>query len=259
MARPRPIPDSPAADEQPFVYHLIELRSRLLRGLGCVLCVFLMLVYFANDIYRLLADPLLAQLPVGATMIATEVASPFFAPFKLTLVTAIFLSMPYLLYQLWAFVAPGLYQRERRLVLPLLASSCFLFLCGVAFAYFVVFPVMFGFFSATAPEGVTVMTDISRYLDFVLTVFFAFGISFQVPIATVLLVRTGFTTRAALVAKRPYAIVGAFVIGMVLTPPDVVSQCLLAGPMWLLYEFGLVLLRLFRVEAGVEDREEAEA
>jgi sec-independent protein translocase protein TatC len=228
--------------EQTFVSHLIELRARILKSLGCVLLLFLALSYFSNEIYSLLARPLIQQLPAGSTMIATEVAAPFFAPFKLTLIVAIALSIPYLLYQIWAFVAPGLYRHERRLVLPLLASSSLLFYLGVAFAYFVVFPLMFKFFTATAPEGVAVMTDISRYLDFVLTMFLAFGFAFEVPIATLLLVRTGAVTVETLVAKRPYIIVGAFVVGMILSPPDVISQTLLAVPMWLLFELGILLV-----------------
>jgi sec-independent protein translocase protein TatC len=230
--------------EQTFISHLVELRARILKSLGCVLLLFLSLAYFSNEIYSLLARPLIQQLPAGSTMIATEVAAPFFAPFKLTLIVAIALSIPYLLYQLWAFVAPGLYRHEQRLVLPLLASSSLLFYLGVAFAYFVVFPLMFRFFTATAPEGVAVMTDISRYLDFVLTMFLAFGFAFEVPIATLLLVHTGAVTVESLVAKRPYIIVGAFVVGMVLTPPDVISQILLAVPMWLLFELGILLVPL---------------
>jgi len=247
-------PDAPEkAEEQPFLSHLVELRSRLLRALAAVLLIFLSLCYFATDLYHLLALPLIGQMPTGSAMIATEVASPFFAPFKLTLVVSVFAGMPYALHQVWAFVAPGLYRHERRLVLPLLISSSVLFYCGIAFAYFVVFPVMFAFFSASAPEGVLIMTDIGRYLDFVLALFFAFGAAFQVPLATVLLVHTGFATKEDLRAKRPYIIVGAFVVGMVLTPPDVISQTLLAIPLWLLYELGLVLLPLFkRGEAAAE-------
>ena len=238
-----PLPqNSNQEQEQTFISHLIELRARILKSLGCVLLLFLALSYFSNGIYSLLARPLIQQLPAGSTMIATEVAAPFFAPFKLTLIVAIALSIPYLLYQLWAFVAPGLYRHERRLVLPLLVSSSLLFYLGVAFAYFVVFPLMFKFFTATAPEGVAVMTDISRYLDFVLTMFLAFGFSFEVPIATLLLVRTGAVTVESLVAKRPYIIVGAFVVGMILSPPDVISQTLLAVPMWLLFELGILLV-----------------
>lgn len=249
-------PDAPQeAEEQPFLSHLVELRTRLLRALTAVLLIFLSLCYFANDIYHLLALPLLGQMPQGSAMIATEVASPFFAPFKLTLVVSAFVGMPFVLHQVWAFVAPGLYRHERRLVLPLLMSSSVLFYGGIAFAYFVVFPVMFAFFSGSAPEGVLIMTDIGRYLDFVLTLFFAFGAAFQVPLATVLLVHTGFATKEDLSAKRPYVIVGAFVVGMVLTPPDVISQTLLAIPLWLLFELGLVLLPLFkRREAAAEPR-----
>lgn len=238
-----PLPqNSNQEQEQTFISHLVELRARILKSLGCVLLLFLALSYFSNEIYSLLARPLIQQLPAGSTMIATEVAAPFFAPFKLTLIVAIALSIPYLLYQIWAFVAPGLYRHERRLVLPLLVSSSLLFYLGVAFAYFVVFPLMFKFFTATAPEGVAVMTDISRYLDFVLTMFLAFGFSFEVPIATLLLVRTGAVTVESLVAKRPYIIVGAFVVGMILSPPDVISQTLLAVPMWLLFELGILLV-----------------
>jgi len=249
MARTPPPKNNPEDQEQSFISHLVELRERLLASLLCIFIVFLALAYFANDIYAFLARPLLSQLPKGATMIATEVASPFFAPFKLTLVVALFLSMPYVLYQVWAFVAPGLYQHEQRLVLPLLVSSTGLFFAGVAFAYFVVFPVMFRFFASVAPEGVTVMTDISRYLDFVLSIFLVFGVAFEVPIATLLLVYTGMTTRESLSDKRSYVIVGAFIVGAVLTPTtDPVSQCLLAVPLWLLFELGLVLLPLIKTE-----------
>lgn len=239
-------PQKTADDDggQSLISHLVELRARLLRAIGSVIVLFLALSYFANDLYALVARPLFSQLPRGASMIATEVASPFLAPFKLTLVVALFLAMPYILYQGWAFVAPGLYAHERRLVLPLLAASTTLFYAGMAFAYFAVFPVLFAFFAATAPEGVAIMTDIGRYLDFVLTLFFAFGLAFQVPILTVVAVYTGITTRAGLSAKRPYVIVAAFVIGMVLTPPDVVSQTLMAVPMWLLFEVGMGVLWL---------------
>jgi sec-independent protein translocase protein TatC len=240
-----PRKDPEADDEQggqSFLSHLVELRARLLRAIAGVVVVFLGLSYFANDIYTLIARPLLGQLPQGASMIATEVASPFLAPFKLTLVVAVVLAMPYVLYQAWAFVAPGLYAHERRLVLPLLTASTLLFYAGMAFAYFAVFPVLFAFFAATAPKGVAIMTDIGHYLDFVLTIFFAFGVAFQVPILTVVAVYTGITTREALSAKRPYVIVVAFVIGAVLTPPDVVSQTLMAVPMWLLFEVGMLVL-----------------
>jgi len=231
--------------ERPFVTHLLELRDRLLRVLLVVLAIFLVLFSFANDLYQMVAQPLMRHLPEGSSMIATEVASPFLTPFKLTFILSIFLAMPAVLYQLWAFVAPGLYQKERRLVFPLLVSSAALFYAGMAFAYYVVFPLIFGFFINTAPQGVAVMTDISKYLDFVLKLFFAFGLAFEVPIATILLVWTGAATPKGLAAKRPYVIVGAFVFGMLLTPPDVFSQLFLAVPMWLLFELGIVFSRMF--------------
>ncbi len=225
-----------------------------------VLVILLALIYFANDIYSLLAGPLLRYLPEGSSMIAIEVASPFLTPFKLTLVLSVFLAMPFILHQLWRFIAPGLYQHERRLALPILVSSVILFYAGVAFAYFVVFPLIFRFFTSVTPEGVAMMTDISKYLDFVLTVFFAFGVAFEVPIATVLLVWTGATTPEKLSRARPYVIVGAFVIGMLLTPPDIISQTLLAIPMWALYELGIVFSRFYTPErrAGSEAAEGAE-
>ncbi len=250
MARPKKYPPDP---EQPLIDHLIELRSRLLRILACVGVLFLLLFPFANPLYEWLALPLLRHLPDESTMIATEVASPFLAPFKFVLVLAFFLSMPFVLYQLWAFIAPGLYQRERRIVLPLLVSSSLLFYAGVAFAYFVVFPLVFSFLIGAAPEGVAVMTDISKYLEFVLKLFFAFGAAFEVPVATILLVWAGVTTPERLVAKRPYVIVGAFVVGMLLTPPDMISQTLLAIPIWLLFELGVYAARVL-----VPAREEAE-
>ncbi len=231
--------------EQPFMSHLLELRDRLLRSVLVVLVVFLALFPFGNDIYVFIAEPLMKVLPEGTSMIATKVASPFLTPFKLSLIAAVFFSMPYLLYQLWGFVAPGLYQHEKRMALPLLASSVVLFYLGAAFAYFVVFPLVFKFFTSVTPEGVAVMTDISEYLDFVLTLFFAFGLAFEIPIATILLVWMGMTTPEKLASKRPYVIVGAFVIGMLLTPPDVISQTLLALPMWLLFEGGVIFSRFF--------------
>jgi len=232
-------PSSPDDTEQPFIYHLIELRSRLLRIVLVVAVITLALMPFSNFLFSSLSGPLTSHLPQGSSMIAIEVTSPFLIPFKLTLVLALFIAIPYVLYQVWAFVAPGLYQHERRLVLPLLVSSTLLFYTGAVFAYFVVFPLVFAFFTSTAPEGVSVMTDISRYLDFVLTLFFAFGAAFEVPVVTVLLVWTGVVTQDGLRQKRPYIIVIAFVIGMVLTPPDIISQTLLAVPMWLLFELGL--------------------
>lgn len=230
--------------EGTLLSHLVELRSRLLRMVVAVLLVFVCLVPFADQIFTLAADPLMARLPEGTSMIATQVASPFLTPFKLALAVAVFLAVPYLLYQAWAFVAPGLYKQERRLVLPLMSSSIVLFYGGVAFAYYVVFPLMFGFFTAAAPTGVTVMTDIAAYLDFVLALFFAFGIAFEVPVATVLAVWAGFTTPAKLAAKRPYVLLGAFVVGMLLTPPDIISQTLLAVPVYILFEAGIVMARI---------------
>ena len=225
--------------EQPLIYHLIELRDRLLRVVLVVGVVFIALVPFSNTLFSVLSGPLMAHMPDDSSMIAIEVASPFLIPFKLTLFLALFTSIPYVLYQLWSFVAPGLYKHERRLAVPLLVSSTVLFYAGAAFAYFVVFPLVFAFFTGTAPEGVSVMTDISRYLDFVLTLFFAFGAAFEVPVFTVLLVWTGMATQESLREKRPYIIVGAFVIGMLLTPPDIISQTLLAVPVWLLFELGV--------------------
>ncbi len=231
--------------EMTLVEHLVELRDRLLRCVLSVVVLLLLLFPFANDLYTLLAKPLLRHLPEGASMIATEVAAPFLTPFKLALMTAIFLSMPVILYQLWAFIAPGLYRHERKLIFPLMVTSTLLFYLGMAFAYYVVFPLMFAFFTATVPEGVAVMTDISRYLDFVLKIFFAFGIAFEVPIATILLVWAGITTPESLVQKRPYVIVGAFVVGMLLTPPDAISQTLLAIPVWALFEVGVFFARAY--------------
>jgi sec-independent protein translocase protein TatC len=229
--------------EMPFMSHLVELRDRLLKMVMSVLVVFIGTAVYANELYSYLAAPLLQHMPKNTTMIATDVASPFFTPFKLALVVAVFICIPLIFYQLWAFVAPGLYRHEKRLILPLLAGSTFLFYAGAAFAYFVVFPLVFGFLTSAAPEGVTMMTDISKYLDFVLTMFFAFGITFEVPIFTIVLVLTGFTTPESLAEKRPYVIVGAFFIAMFLTPPDAISQTLLALPMWMLFEIGLLFTR----------------
>lgn len=224
---------------QPLVAHLTELRDRLLRALLAVLIAFICLFPFANEIYSFISEPLRALLPPGSSMIATEVASPFLTPFKLTLVMAIFLAVPVILYQLWAFVAPGMYREEKRIAFPLLASSVVLFYAGAAFAYFVVFPLIFAFFTSIGPADVAVMTDINRYLDFVLKLFFAFGLAFEIPIAAVILIWSGITTPEALAQKRPYIIVGCFVFGMLLTPPDVISQSLLAVPMWMLFEVGV--------------------
>lgn len=237
----------------PLISHLIELRDRLLRIVVCVLVVFSALAYYANPIYSYLAGPLLKHLPANSTMIAIEVASPFFTPFKLALVLSVFISVPFILYQFWAFVAPGLYKHEKRLILPLLMASTVLFFIGVAFAYFVVLPLVFGFLTAAAPVGVAVMTDISKYQDFVLTLFFAFGVCFEVPIFTIVLVWTGIVTPAQLSAQRSYVIVGAFIVGMLLTPPDAISQTLLAVPMWLLFEIGLLFSRFFVPKADIKE------
>ncbi|WP_017926472.1 twin-arginine translocase subunit TatC [Thioalkalivibrio sp. HL-Eb18] len=244
MSKTKPeVEPSPEATET-LLTHLIELRDRVLRMFIAILVVFLVLFPFANPIYTWLADPLMQHLPEGTSMIAIDVAAPFLIPFKLVLLLAVVISIPYLLYQVWSFVAPGLYSHEKNMALPLVASSTILFYLGMAFAYFVVFPLIFAFFTATAPEGVSVMTDISRYLSFVIMLFIAFGIAFEVPVATILLVSLGATTPDKLAKKRPYVIVGVFLIGMVLTPPDIISQTLLALPMWLLFEIGLILSRI---------------
>ncbi len=228
-------------DPNSLIAHLIELRSRVLKAVLSVLFIFLCLVYFAQDLYHWLATPLLNALPENGQMIATDVASSFFAPFKLTMVLAFFIAIPMVLYQIWGFVAPGMYKNEKRLVAPLLLSSTLLFYSGMAFAYYVVFPLAFAFFTSVAPEGVVNNTDISSYLDFVLKIFFAFGLAFEIPIAIVLMCWAGVTTPEQLREKRPYVIVGIFVVGMLLTPPDVISQTLLAIPMWFLYEIGIIV------------------
>ncbi|MCY4362969.1 MAG: twin-arginine translocase subunit TatC [Gammaproteobacteria bacterium] len=257
MADSSPPPDTDT--EQPLIAHLAELRNRLLRSLACVFVIFLGLSVFANDIYALVAGPLLAQLPEQSSMIATEVAAPFLVPFKLTFFVAVLVSVPYLLYQAWAFVAPGLYQNERRLVLPLISSSVLLFYLGIAFAFYIVFPLLFAFLTSTAPVGVTVMTDIGHYLNFILKMFFAFGVAFEVPIAIILLVWTGIATVESLAKKRPYIIVGAFTAGMLLTPPDIISQVMLAVPVWLLFELGLILGRFVKRRADDTPEDSASA
>jgi sec-independent protein translocase protein TatC len=249
-------PESSEPEEQPFISHLLELRDRLLRSVLAVLLIFLALFYFANDIYTFVAGPLMHHLPVGTSMVAIDPISPLLTPLKLVLVASVFLAMPVILWQAWAFIAPGLYTHERRLAVPLIVSSVALFYAGMAFAYYVVLPLVFAFLTGTAPQGVEVMTDITRYLDFVLTLFFAFGVAFEVPVATVLLVWAGVTTPDSLASKRPYVVVGAFVIGMVLTPPDIISQTLLAIPMWILFEVGVFFSRW--VARDKEAREEAE-
>ena len=229
--------------EATFVSHLIELRNRLLKGVGAVLAIFIIAAPFANNLYEILAAPLMQALPAGNTMISTEPHGPFFVPFKFAFAVSVAVAMPVLLYQIWSFVAPGLYKKEKRLVIPLLVSSTLLFYLGILFAYFVVFPIIFLFFTASAPDGVAVMTDISSYLGFVLKLFFAFGIAFEVPVATVLMVRMGVTTPDSMAEKRPYIIVCAFVVGMLLTPPDIFSQTMLALPVWILFEVGLFFSR----------------
>lgn len=237
-------PLEPLDQPQPLVQHLIELRNRLLKCTAVVLIIFIPLaVGFSREIYTLFARPLMDAMPIGTTMIATDVTSTFLVPFKLTFYVSLLLAMPFILHQVWSFVSPGLYRHEKKFAVPLLASSVLLFYLGIAFAYFVVFPVLFAFFTAITPDGVAMMTDISRYLDFVITLFIAFGVSFEVPVAIVLLVLTGISSSQSLAEKRPYVIVGCFIIGMLLTPPDVISQTLLAAPMWMLFELGLIAAR----------------
>jgi len=236
----------------PLISHLLELRDRLLRVIVIVMVLFLSLVYFANDIYQFISIPLTSQLPEGSSMIATGVATPFFTPIKLTIVLSIFIAIPAILHQVWAFIAPGLYKHERKLIAPLVISSALLFYLGMTFAYFVVFPLAFSFFTSTAPEGVTIATDISNYLDFVLKLFFAFGLAFEIPIATLVLCWTGATTPEKLKQKRPYIVVAAFIFGMLLTPPDVISQTLLAIPMLILFEVGLLFARFYVPKEEIE-------
>ena len=224
-----------------FISHLVEMRDRLLRAVIAVVVLFVLLFPWAQELYALLAKPMLESLPQGGQMIATEVTTPFFVPIKVTMMTAFLLALPWVFYQMWAFIAPGLYQHEKRLGVPLVIASVLLFLMGMAFAYFLVFPVVFGFIVGVAPEGVAVMTDIGKYLDFVMTLFLAFGITFEVPVAVVLLVKMGMVSVAKLREIRPYVVVGAFVIGAIFTPPDVISQFMLAMPMWLLYELGILV------------------
>ncbi|SEQ26500.1 sec-independent protein translocase protein TatC [Solimonas aquatica] len=239
--------------EQPLMSHLLELRSRLLNIVWGVLLVFVPTSFFAKQLYSIFAQPLLKLMPAGSSMIATEVASPFFTPIKLAFVFSLVLAMPWVLWQIWAFVAPGLYKSERRLVAPLMMSSTLLFYAGVAFAYFLVLPTVFHFMVNIAPQGVAVMTDISKYLDFVLTIFIAFGFAFETPVALVLLVKTGFVTPKQLQQNRQYVLVGAFVIGAIFTPPDVVSQIMLAVPIYLLFELGIVAARIMVPESAAVD------
>lgn len=242
---------------QPLIGHLIELRTRLLRCIICILLVLICLLYFSNDIYHIVANPLISQLPQGSSMIATDIAAPFFTPIKLTAIVAIFISIPYVLYQVWGFIAPALYQHEKRLVMPLIVSSTVLFYMGIAFAYFVVFPLAFYFFIHTAPVDVAINTDITKYLDFVMTLFIVFGFAFEVPVAIILLCWTGVTTPKSLRKKRPYIIVGVFAVAMFVTPPDVFSQILLAIPICLLFEIGTFFARFYQPRnADIKDNED---
>jgi len=234
-----------------FISHLIELRSRLIKSVLGFVLVFVCLFPFANKIYTLLAAPMLAKLPAGGQMIATAVTTPFFVPMKVAMMAAFVISLPHTLYQIWAFVAPGLYMHEKKLMVPVILASCLLFLTGMAFAYFAVFPVVFGFMVKSAPVGVAVMTDISQYLDFVMTLFMAFGLAFEVPIAVVLMVRFGWVTIAQLKEVRSYVIVSAFIIGAVFTPPDIISQFMLAVPLWLLYEVGVMVAWFTQPKANI--------
>ena len=238
-----------------FVGHLIELRNRLMKALLSILLIFIALVYFANDIYSFVAAPLIANLPSTATMIATDVTAPFFAPFKLTLFVALFAAIPMILHQVWSFIAPGLYQHEKRMLMPILASSILLFYSGITFCYFVVLPIILGFFTNTGPDMMTLAPDISSYLSFALKLFFAFGIAFEIPVAIMLLCWSGATTTKSLKEKRPYIVVGVFVVAMFLTPPDVLSQTLLALPMLLLFELGLILAAFYTAKPQQESEE----
>ena len=231
-------------ETQAFMAHLIEFRNRVLRSVAAVLIIFIGLFSFSNDIYLYISEPIRAFLPADTTMIATEVASPFLTPIKLTLVLSVFTAMPFILFQTWAFLAPGLYKREKKIVFPLFFSSVLLFYGGIAFAYYVVFPLVFMFFTNIVPEGISIMPDIRSYLDFVLKLFFAFGLSFEIPIAVVILSWMGAVNPTSLAKKRPYVFILCFVFGMLLTPPDIISQTLLAIPMWLLFEIGILFGRM---------------
>lgn len=243
--------NAPTPDEMPLLAHLVELRDRVLRAVMAILLVFLGVFWWAKDLYHWVTIPLQNVLPPNTSMIATDVTSPFFAPFKLALVVSFALALPYVLWQVWSFIAPGLYQHEKRLILPLLLSSTLLFYLGVAFAYFLVFPVMFGFFTSIAPEGVSIMTDIDSYLSFVLSMFLAFGLTFEIPIATILLAWSGIIELQSLKEKRSYVLVGSFIAAAVLTPtPDVLTQSMLAIPMYLLYEAGLLIAHFLLKNSG---------
>ncbi|RDL43347.1 twin-arginine translocase subunit TatC [Marinomonas piezotolerans] len=245
------------SQQAPLVAHLIELRNRLLKSILVVLILFGGMYPFANELYLFISEPLRLLLPEGSSLIATEVASPFLAPLKLTFALSVLIGVPYILYQAWSFIAPALYKEEKGIAIPLLISSVLLFYFGVAFAYFVVLPLIFGFFTSVGPGEVTVMTDINNYLNFVLKLFFAFGVTFEIPVATYLLIKAGVTTVATLSKKRPYVFLGCFVVGMLITPPDIFSQTLLAIPMWLLFEVGLIAGRTVPVEEEIEEESEA--
>lgn len=249
--------DLPEHDQpMPLVSHLTELRNRLLRCVAAIFLVFAGLFSFAQQIYTIVSAPLRQYLPPGATMIATDVASPFLTPFKLTMMVSLFAAIPFILYQIWGFIAPGLYRHEKRVAVPLLVSSILLFYAGMAFAYFLVFPLMFKFFAAATPEGVSMMTDIASYLDFIMTLFFAFGVAFEIPVAVVLLVWIGVVDVKYLKKARPYVIIGCFVVGMLLTPPDIFSQTLLAVPMWMLFEVGVLCGGLIRKRSDHDEASE---
>ena len=249
-----------SSNQAPLVAHLIELRNRLLKAILVILLLFIGLYAFANDLYLIVSEPLRLLLPAGSSLIATEVASPFLAPLKLTFAVAVLLSIPYTLFQAWSFIAPALYKNEKQIAIPLLVSSIFLFYAGVLFAYYVVLPLIFGFFTTIGPGEVTVMTDINNYLNFVLKLFFAFGVTFEIPVATYLLIKAGVTTVVALSKKRPYIFLGCFVVGMLITPPDIFSQTLLAIPMWMLFELGLIAGRTVKVVVDDSEKDsESEA
>ena len=256
MSQSPPEPEKLA--EGTLISHLLELRERLMRATIAVAIVFIPLAFYANPLFTLLAQPLLQKLPEGTSLIATSVAAPFMAPLKLALIAAVFIAMPYVLYQAWAFIAPGLYRHERRFALPLFLSSVVLFYVGVAFAYFGVFPLMFAFLTSTTPQGVQMMTDMSSYLDFVLLLLFAFGVAFEVPVAVVLLAATGLVKVDALKKQRGYVLIGIFVIAAILTPPDAVSQCFMAVPMYVLYELG-ILFAQYLIRQRTEDKAKHEA
>jgi len=256
MTKKTPQEQEQMQQEQPLISHLIELRNRLLKAMVFILVVFLGLYSFSNELYLLVSQPLENLLPEGSTMIATGVASPFLVPFKLTLVTAVFLTIPFLLHQAWGFIAPGLYKHEKSFAIPLLLSSIVLFYAGLCFAYFVVLPLVFGFFTSIGPEGVNFLPDINNILNFILKMFFAFGIAFEIPIATILMIMTGITTVKSLSTKRPYIFVGCFVIGMFVTPPDVISQTILAVPMYLLFEVGIFFGRFVEKRSKEKEQEQ---